>query len=565
MPVSMIPIILVGCSWLVPDHIAPWTSFHTEVPAFFAVLLMYYIYWRSSQQELKVSVAAWPLLLLIASPWIQWGLGHLSYVGDAVIASLYLTAFTLAWFFGHHGVQINKQTQWSLVEQISLVVLFVGLVVSLQIFVQWLKIEVYFRGWILEGLPTGRMRANVGQPNQAATTVLMAIVAAVVLFCSKRLGGRVCWLSVVVLTWAMVLTQSRTALLSCLVILVILNLLLSRRLKLIEVSIAIERRQLIFWLLLVIGMTWVFQVLELIGVTGGAGLKQLAQPGTRTIIWTQIVIAILEKPWLGYGWLQIPAAQQFGALNFPGAEQTNYAHNIILDLFAMLGVPIGLLVVSGAGYFFWSRIDSVRESIDAIFALFILVPFGVHCNLEFPHAYAYFIVLAGLLLGVIDAKTQTRFAKKTLSFKKIILGLGLFWSGLLMLTGYEYVLVEEDFRINRFENRRVGTTPSDYVPPRPYLLTQMGEMLMSMRMRAQPNMTQSDLEVLIRTSNRYSWAPLQFRTALALALNGRFKESEHQLRTIKGLFSEEIYNEAKETLIRMRQEKYPELIGLTIP
>ena len=565
MPVSMLPIILVGCSWLVPDHIAPWTSFHTEVPAFFAVLLMCYIYWRSSQQELKVSVAVWPLLLLIASPWIQWGLGHLCYVGDAVIASLYLTAFTLAWVFGHHGAQINKQTQWSLVEQISLVVLFVGLVVALQIFVQWLKIEVYFHGWILEGLPMGRMRANIGQPNQAATTVLMAIVAAAVLFCSRRLGGRVCWLSVVVLTWAMVLTQSRTALLSCLVILVMLNLLLSQRLKLIEVSIAIERRQLIFWLLLVIGMTWVFQVLELIGVTGGAGLKQLAQPGTRTIIWTQIVIAILEKPWFGYGWLQIAAAQQVGALNFPGAEQTNYSHNIILDLFAMLGVPIGLLIVSGVGYFFWSRVDSVRKSIGAIFALFILIPFGIHCNLEFPHAYAYFIVLAGLLLGVIDAETQPRFTKKGLSYKKIILCLGLFWSGLLILTGYEYVLVEEDFRINRFENRRVGTTPSDHVPPRPYLLTQMGEMLMSMRMRAQPNMTQSDLEVLIRASNRYSWAPLQFRTALALALNGRFKESEHQLRTIKGLFSEEIYNEAKETLIRMRQEKYPELVGLTIP
>ena len=140
-----------------------------------------------------------------------------------------------------------------------------------------------------------------------------------------------------------------------------------------------------------------------------------------------------------------------------------------------------------------------------------------------------------------------------------------FGIALLLATGYEYAQAEEDFRVNRFENRRLGETPAEYNPPKLVLLNQLGDMLKAMRLRAKPGMTGEELATLVNSSKRYSWAPLHFRTALSLGLNNRSGEATQQLRVIKGLFAADIYEEAKANWLRLQNEQYPELSKVELP
>ena len=138
------------------------------------------------------------------------------------------------------------------------------------------------------------------------------------------------------------------------------------------------------------------------------------------------------------------------------------------------------------------------------------------------------------------------------------------WAGLLVYTGYEYTLVEEDFRINRFENRSIGTTPTEYQVPQVYLLTQLGELLQVMRMRAELGMEPGDVDMLLRVARRYTWAPVQFRAALALGLNGRPEDASQRLAVLKNQFGDSTYLEAKanwETMLL----KYPALVEVGVP
>jgi hypothetical protein len=195
---------------------------------------------------------------------------------------------------------------------------------------------------------------------------------------------------------------------------------------------------------------------------------------------------------------------------------------------------------------------------------FILLPLLVHSQLELPHAYAYFLVPAGLLLGVFDAATRREQDSIPLP-RSVLAAAALAWLGLLGALGREYALTEEDFRVNRFENRRLGETPKGYEPPKLLLLTQFGDMADAMRLRAGRAMSPEDLDTLERTSRRYTWAPLQFRTALALALNGRPREAEANLHVIADLFPKEIVDEGRDNWERMQREEYPELAAVRFP
>jgi hypothetical protein len=557
--------LLLGVAWLIPEHLPPWTSYHTEVPAFVSALVMLYVVIRIDKLPRQIPSAIWILVLLGASALAQWMFGLIVYLGDLLVVLAYLLAFAGAWFYSYQVAQITTHERWTFVEQVALFVLCIGLCVALQLLVQWLRVEVYFHGWILDGLPGGRARANVGQPNQAATTVLMGIVAVVVLYRSNKLAAWLGWLAVFLLTWAMVLTQSRTALVASAVLSVLAFVVRVPNSNPNGNTLFIGRAQIMVWGALILGMTWGFHSIKWSEAAGGAGLLQLAQPGTRMLIWAQIFRGLIESPWFGYGWLQVATAQQVGALHIPGAEQASYAHNIVVDLFAMLGVPAGLLVVVLVVYWGAKRIRLILRSKEAVSGVFLLIPLLIHANLEYPHAYAYFVVLAGLMFGVVDVSSRSARTQFSIASKRSLTCILLVVTGGMLWMGYEYALVEEDFRVNRFENRRIGTTPEDYRPPTLYALTQMDAILKGMRLRASREMRSDDLDLLVSISRRYSWAQLHFRTALALALNGRYRESEHQLKVIKGLFAEDIYQEAKDNLLRMQKDQYPEIQNVRLP
>lgn len=556
---DLIFVILAFC-WVIPEHFPPWTAFHTELPAFAAAILAMLATWRWSATRIKLPSAICLAVGLILSAVIQWRGGLILYGGDALVASIYIVTVAAAWLCGYQWVVTGQRT--NLVELSSGFLMAVGLLTTFQVIAQWLQVEDAFSGWVLDAPRMSRAYGNVGQPNQAATVLLMGTVGAAVLMQRARISPLVTWCTLLMLGFAMTLTQSRTALLSATVT-VALFCFFSRPRRAGEGPLT--RASVLLWLLFMYLAAWGFQNLDWSGAKTGIGVDSMVATGSRPLIWRQLTAGLMESPWLGFGWLQIATSQQAGALVISGTEQTNYAHNAVLDLFLIVGIPVACIVLGLIGAWWWRRARRIQDTVNATQAFFILLPFLVHSLLEFPHAYAYFLVVAGLLLGAIDAWTEGARPWIVSISKVLLVGFIAIWSALLLAVGYEYAQAEEDFRVNRFENRRLGETPASYFPPQLVLLTQLDDMLKAMRLRAKPGMTSEDLEILVKTSKRYSWAPLHFRTALSLALNDRPAEATQQLRVIKGLFAQDIYAEAKENFLRLQREQYPQLVNVELP
>jgi hypothetical protein len=240
----------------------------------------------------------------------------------------------------------------------------------------------------------------------------------------------------------------------------------------------------------------------------------------------------------------------------------------MLDLIVMVGIPVAVALLAAAAVWIVRRAFRLwhkRPTEGAVAGtLFMLVPFAVHAQLELPHAYAYFLVPVGLLLGVLDGATRN--TEEGINIPRpVVAGAAAILIALFGALAYEYSAIEEDFRITRFENRRLGETPGDYVPPEPKFLTQLGDMLAATRLRAARNMPAAELDTLARASRRYTWAPLQFRAALALALNGRPKEAAENLQVIRDLFPEDIVKEGRDNWERLQRESYPELSAVPFP
>jgi hypothetical protein len=130
---------------------------------------------------------------------------------------------------------------------------------------------------------------------------------------------------------------------------------------------------------------------------------------------------------------------------------------------------------------------------------------------------------------------------------------------------YEYFLIEEDFRVVRFENLKIGTTQPDYEAPHVWMISHMGAMLKAGRQQAQPGMTADELENLRKASLRFPYGSLGLRNALALGLNGNPAGATHQMAVIRGMYGEYYYQAAVSALRDLEKEKYPTLSLVETP
>lgn len=499
---------------------------------------------------------------LMAIAWAQLAGGLVPHAGDAWVVTAYLAAFAAAWLSG--AAPASHEDRAKLLSALSVALVAMGLLAAFQCFAQWAQVDDRWVEWVFLAAQSTRAVGNFGQPNQTATLLLMAVAAAGSLVVQGRLGRTVGWVLLLLFGWAVVLTQSRTALLSAVVL--VAGLI---GLSMLAPSLRPWRKHALIWLAYLFAATWVYQIAPAVqGTKGPIGAEAMVSVGLRPVLWAQLSLAALQQPWFGFGWLQVSTAQQAGALRFPGIEQTNYAHNVMLDLVVMVGIPIAMAVLVAATAWIVRRAFRLwhkRPTEGAVAgALFMLVPFAVHAQLELPHAYAYFLVPVGLLLGVFDGATRN--TEEGIDVPRpVVAGAAAILIALFGVLAYEYSAIEEDFRITRFENRRLGETPGDYVPPEPRFLTQLGDMLAATRVRAARNMPTEELDTLARASRRYTWAPLQFRAALALALNGRPREAAENLQVIRDLFPKDIVKEGRDNWERLQRESYPELSAVPFP
>jgi hypothetical protein len=220
-----------------------------------------------------------------------------------------------------------------------------------------------------------------------------------------------------------------------------------------------------------------------------------------------------------------------------------------------------LLASALAAAWLWPRIRAAVTP-DAWFCVALLAAAAVQAMTEFPYAYGYILVPVLFAVGVLDAKVgggiPWRMPRPAVAAILAVWAAGTLWSAV------EYLRIEEDFRVARFEALRVGRTPADYQPPRTHVLTQLDALLRATRVKPRPGMPAEELALLRNVAMLHPWGATNFRYATALALNGQLDEAARQLQVLRALQGPEAFGRLMQSLDEMAAE-YPMLKQLRQP
>jgi hypothetical protein len=184
----------------------------------------------------------------------------------------------------------------------------------------------------------------------------------------------------------------------------------------------------------------------------------------------------------------------------------------------------------------WWAVSRMRRcaDIDSWALIAGLSVLFAHSMVEFPLHYAYFLLPAGLMIGVIEARLPSPSAP-------IRLGIGrgtyavvaLAMAALLVAITTEYLDLEEQVR--RVRLREVGVIERsgwEAALPDVVLLDAPREYLRMWLVEQHEGMTAAELGWLHSVSQRYPTPPALTRYALAAGLNGRAVEASRALQSL---------------------------------
>ena len=550
-------VLLLGLAWLLPNRYPPWLSAWNDAAAALGVLGLL---WAAALAPGRRTAPAWQLsatLLLCALAVAgQWAAGRLLYAGDALMVWLYLGLFLAALLAGGWLAQQAQGPRgidalaaaWVLAALLS-----VGVALA-----QWTgAVALGIYGADLP--PRARPFANLGQPNHFCTLCFVALCALLWLRERARVAGVVFWLAAALLLWGMAMSGSRTGWLQV-ALLVGGGLALHARARL-----TLPRTQLLGLgaLFAAAVLLWP-EVNEALFLSPGRSLAEQMRPGVRLPYWGAMLDAIGREPLWGYGWLQAGAAQQRVALDYASfGAYFDDSHNLVLSLLLWNGLPVGGLIVALLAWWAWAQLRACRSA-GAFWMLAAATGIALHGLLEYPLAYAYFLIPAGLALGAAGTLAPLPGPQRQLP-RAVVLAL----AAALSVAGWavvaDYAKVEDSFRTLRFEILRIGVDGVQTPPPALRVLTQQQAFLQVAHIEPAPGMPAAQIEALRRAALRFGIQPAMRRYAVALALNGQPKAAVHQLLVLRQLWGEPAYLSAKAYVAELAEDKYPALRQLTLP
>lgn len=564
-----IGILLLAWSWLQPMHLLPWVSWHSELLAFFSFVLIAISAVNTARAEGKrvgVPKIIWPLVMLALATLVQYAMGLIGFVGELFVVMFYFVAGAVALTAGfniaiHATSSHNQQVHIRLthVDIFACTVLVAALGSVVLALVQAVGVWDDF-GWINRTSGYRRAGGNLSQPNHLATLVVMGIASLSFCYESRKLGRVLATLLFGILTLGVAVTESRSGMLSCFVIGLwwwVYRRALGARLS--DVSVAIGGGVLTLLFIL-----WP-KLLEYVQSGGSLNDSALASislsTAGRSILWPQMLGATLQRPWFGWGVGGVSMANNAVLHDYAEGLPITYAHNILLDGLVDFGIPLTLLLAVLIFYWLIRRLLQVRTR-EVWYCIAIVLPVGVHSMFEFPFAYAYFLLPAlfavGLLAGGVGGKAwQIRWTSAAMFV--CTLTAALLWSAV------EYIALEEDYRIARFEVLKVGRTPEGYQRPKTHLLTQLAGQNEVFRIVPAPGMSPDRIELLHRVAVRFPVFATQNRYALSLALNGSPEEAVRQLKVMRVMHGERAFSGIRAYWQNLAQNQYPQLQELQIP
>lgn len=515
---------LASIAYLLPNYYDPWRTVYHDF-AMYGVLLCLFAKILLENSDILINKRIIFIFSVALIPLIQNLFGKIYFFGDALIASIYIFCFGLAVTIGLNLRRNYKLDQ--ILIFVSAVCIFVGLVSAFIILKQWL---ILTNGgvWIVDMPPGGRPFANFAQPNTCASFLLLSYLASLYLF-EKKILNYCSGISLVcLLLFCLALTQSRTVWVFILCFTVWWlwkSPLFSPRLTKCSIGYCLA-----FFILAVLSIPYLSAIL------GGISTSDIVTRATtgylRIPMWKQMLLAILNEPMWGYGWNQVSVAQISVYLEYPTREWTEHSHNILLDLMIWNGIPIGVLIIGFLSYWLW-QLSKIANSLEVFISLSMIGVLIVHGMLEYPLEYAFFLLPAGLILGLISfdlTSLKVIHVSKSLGITIFIGGISLFiWIFI------EYRSVEKDFRLLQFELKNIGSLHAKNEAPDIILLTQLKERIRFLRTEPLKNMDQEQLDWMKQVTYRYGTGINLSRYSQALLLNGQTKSAEKYLKILNEL------------------------------
>ncbi len=509
----------LGFAWLTPNHIFPWLTSHSEFSIFFSLICLG-IYTLIIKKQLIIQKQNLWLLVLAFIPLGQYLFGKIFFLGDAILSCLYVLAFLFAISLGSTLCR-NIENKRKILTLFSYIVVFCCLISLYIAMLQWLLIHRH--GILMAELPPGaRPFANFAQPNTLSTFLIIGIMSTIYLYENKILSKYVGSILACLLIFGIALTQSRTPWVYTLFFLI----WWFWKANLIQLRTKTSG--------IVCGCIWYLLCLTLLPIfSNWLGVAVIEDAYTRASsgfarlnMWQQMLVAIKNEPWFGYGWNQVSVAQVQNTLEFSHYEWTEHAHNFILDLFIWNGIPLGTLIL--ITLIWWLvRFITLSNTKENFLILSMIGAVLVHAMLEFPLEYAFFLLPIGFLFGLVQSDKQNAnyFSIPLLGFTCIIvISISLYgwiWQ--------EYRTIEKDMELARFESLNIGTLSSENKFPHVILLTQLKAQIGLIRTQPKEHMSEIEITEVKEATYRHASSSALYRYAQVLALNGQEKNAQDHL------------------------------------
>ena len=553
-------LVLFAVAWLLPGHYFPWSSFLQEVAAACgAALIGLSCLVRQREQALALPAVALIALALAVVPMAQWGFGKVHFLNDALLPVLYLVAFALV-VVASRALASDADSRFV---PTLMAVLLLGACLSTVIALgQGLRL-----GWqtFVELLrDDGRPFANFTQPNLLATLLGLGLAATWWLYESRRADALGAWTLGLFLSLGLAMTQSRVG--WAFMLLFVFSWAVKRRSLALRTSPAGMVAAVVSFLAL--AALWPTLSVAIDGSAVYGAAERVQSVGGRSVHWPAMWDAVWRQPLFGWGWMQVTAAQQAVALDHPPAgEWISYSHSLLLDLLVWNGAVIGLLLIAGGAAWIVSRLRGCSD----IDSWAMLVAGGViftHALVEFPYAYAHFLLPLAAFVGVVEARhrgagsgsgpaiTMPRFVFATL---------GLVLCAMLVWLWADYAKIEEMGQRTRFAEAgyRLPAERQAAVPD-VLLIDSQREFLRFRQTTARVGMSPEELANMRAISKRFTPPAVLLRYALAMGLNGEPAESTRTLRVLCQIWTEKNCEEGREAWAKL-QGQFPQLAAVPFP
>jgi O-antigen ligase len=517
--------VFIALAWLLPIHYRPWVTYTGELFAFLSLFALAALYLKD---KIKLPMMSLPLLFLAGVPLVQYFSGSLFFFDKALLSSLFVLGFWFSMVLGYN-LSIEKVERQQIFTGFSLVLLLTGTATAIIAMCQWLTLDAYIPGMV-NMRNAVRPYANFAQPNNMATFLVMSLMACLYLYESQKVKTWVLSLCALLIVFAIALSQSRTSWVACLCILLYGAYQQYQgfiRLKW-YCSLAWLGVFITFILLLPMLTQWMAQLSDAnIAQTKGV-IARATGDMSRLAIWEQMLHAIADRPWFGYGWNQTSVAYTLVSEHAQGPVWIRSAHNFILDFVLWNGL---LLALPFLAYFvYWGyQLHKQVNSVESVMGILMVGAVLIHAMLEFPQYYAYFLLPVGFILGLIQSQSTTKTVTVSPHYMRIGYAAAVVLC-ILIVRDYS-VMVPKLNQSMRYEKTPEKITNQDSV----YLLEEFNRRIAWIRMNPYSSANAQQLQEIQEMVLNY---PTQYdltKYAKVLAFNGYAQEAKHQLWLLKTL------------------------------